>query len=365
MTIAYYVTAHGYGHGVRSCDIIRALNELQPDLPVEITSDLPESFFKNRLPPAGNRHRPGSLDVGMVQIDSIRMDIAESLKRAESLLGEWNSLLKRERRYLVESGAGLVVSDIPAIPLEAASELGIPCIAVGNFSWDWIYSAYAANDERWSPIVETFRRGYSKADLLLRLPLSDEMTAFPKRIDVPAVASPGRDRRADIARLCGCSPQKQWILLSFTTLEWDEPALANVERLDEYEFFTVLPLEWRGKNIYPIDRESVAFSDILASMDAVVAKPGFGIISDCAVNRKPMIYADRSDFLEYPILVESIQKYLRNVHIPAGKLYRGELADALQAIRRSPEPAQSLPAGGAQVAAGHLLRVFERMKIHF
>ena len=47
--IAYYISSHGYGHAVRSCDIIRALNRLYPAVEVTITTDMPPAFLKDRL----------------------------------------------------------------------------------------------------------------------------------------------------------------------------------------------------------------------------------------------------------------------------------------------------------------------------
>ena len=354
-SIAYYITAHGYGHGVRSCDIIRALNTLRPEMRIVLVSDLPESFFRNRVDLVANSLRPGSFDSGMVQLDSIRVDVEATLGEVESLLSRWGEFLQQERRFLREQGIGLVVSDIPAIPIEAAVTQGIPALAVGNFGWDWIYSAYAAKDARWQPAVEAYQRGYSKADLLLRLPFAEEMNAFPRKEDIPVVAHAGRKRRTEIASLAGCSPECRWVLLSFTTLEWDAAALDKVEELADYQFFTVLPLQWKRKNIFAIHRDQVAFSDVVASVDCVLSKPGFGIISECAVNRKPLIYADRSDFLEYPVLESAIKKYLKNLHIPVDMLYRGELRAALEAVWGGKEPAFSAPAGGAQIAASRIL----------
>ena len=37
--LIYYVSTHGYGHGVRSADIIRALNRLRPELPIVVVSN--------------------------------------------------------------------------------------------------------------------------------------------------------------------------------------------------------------------------------------------------------------------------------------------------------------------------------------
>lgn len=354
--VAYYVTAHGYGHGVRSCDIIRGLNHLAPDLRISIVSDLPESFFRNRLHSNLNFCRPGSFDVGMVQIDSIRVDVDASLARVESLYRNRETLVRQEAAFLEAGEFGMAVADIPAIPLEAAAVAGIPRVAVGNFSWDWIYSAYVAKDSRWGPMVWAFAEGYAQADLLLRLPFHGDMRVFPRVEDLPLVARPGRVRRQEIAELTGAAHETRWVLLSFTTLEWDARALERVAGLEEYSFFTVLPLEWKGNNLFAVDRCRIPFADVVASVDGVISKPGFGIVSECIMNGKPLVYADRSDFLEYEPLVEGIRKYLRNVHIPSKKLYQGDLSEALKSIESAAEPPHRIGGGGASLAAQRLLK---------
>ena len=79
MQIAYYITAHGYGHGVRSCDILSALYRKDPGVEITVTTDLPESFLRNRVPGKGFTFRLGAFDVGMVQTDSIRVDVEATL----------------------------------------------------------------------------------------------------------------------------------------------------------------------------------------------------------------------------------------------------------------------------------------------
>jgi L-arabinokinase len=352
--IAYYVTSHGYGHGVRSCGIIRAINELYPNLSIQIVTGLPVGFLDSQLGSHPNSIRSASFDIGMCQIDSIRVNVPSTLEKIRSLYSRRAEYVKREADYLNSHGIGMVVVDIPAIPIEAASSIGIPRVAVGNFSWDWIYSEFLNQDAGWQPIVDMFREEYAKTDLLLRLPFCDRMQAFPHVEDIPLIASPGISRRGEIVQMTQCDPNKKWILLSFTTLEWSEAALGRVERLTEYEFFTVDPLRWERSNIYPLDRRQMAFSDVLASMDAVLSKPGFGILSDCIANSKPLIYADRSNFLEYPNLVTAIEKYIKHVHIPTEKLYRGDLGDSLHTIWTSPEPLEEVPLGGDRIAADRI-----------
>lgn len=350
-SIAYYITAHGYGHGVRSTDILRALLEMYPGVDVTVVTDLPSDFLRSRLPARTVQIRAGSFDVGMVQLDSIRVDLPATLQRVTDLLARREALVQQEVDYLKAGRFSAVVADIPSIPLEAAAKAGIPRLAVGNFAWDWIYEEFAANDDRWNAPIEQIREGYAKADLLLRLPFSEDMTAFPKRFDLPLVASPGKPCRDQLAAASGADPSKTWVLLSFTSLDWNDDALKRVARLTKHEFFTVKPLAWEQANIHPVDRHAFPFSDVIATCDVVISKPGFGILSECAVNRKPLIYAERTDFREYAVLVQAVEKYLKHQHIPADRLYRGDIGPALEAIATAPPPPRSIKAGGDQIAA--------------
>lgn len=356
MRVAYYITAHGYGHGVRSSDILREWVAADPAVQVTVSTDLPEAFLRNRLPDGNLILRQGAYDVGMVQKDSIRVDVDATLEQALRLLEHRTALVANETEFLRGRKADLVVSDIPSIPLEAAAKAGIPAAAVGNFSWDWIYSPFVERDPRWRDVIHMFADGYRQAGLLLKLPFSPSMPVFPKQADLPRLARPGRERRRDIAALTGADPDKRWVLLSFTSLEWDEAALSEVEALASHEFLTVKPLDWPGRrNIHAVDRAQVGFSDVLASADAVVTKPGFGILSECVANAKPLIYAEREDFIEYPLLERELKRFLRNVHLPAADLYAGRLGAALQNIATASAPPETLPGGGARKAVELLM----------
>jgi len=102
-------------------------------------------------------------------------------------------------------------------------------------------------------------------------------------------------------------------------------------------------LEWPESSIKHLKRSLAGFADILASMDVVVTKPGFGIVSECIANNKPIIYTNRENFLEYPVLMKGIERYCRNAFIPGTELYAGELDRALE-----------------EIAAQHILQAIDR-----
>jgi L-arabinokinase len=359
--IVWYITAHGYGHGVRSTAVMQALRRECPGVRLTVVSALPEDFLRDRLrgfPGGALGFRRAAFDVGLVQLDSVRADIPATLEKMESFLARRPALIESETAWLREAGANAVVADIPAIPLAAAVRAGLPRVAIGNFSWDWIYVPYAETDPRWRPAVDAFRADYASADVLLQYPLSPDMTAtFPRRLDIPLPSRPGHARRAELAARTGADPVSRWILLSFTTLDWTPDALARVAAIRDTEFFTVRPLEWTGiPNIHAVERAEFPFSDIVATVDAVLSKPGFGILADCAANDKPLVYADRQNFAEYPVLERAIHQHLTHVHIPAADLYAGDLTPSLSALASALQPPVRLPLGGDTAAAEEILR---------
>ena len=250
---------------------------------------------------------------------------------------------------------GVVVADVPAIPLAAAQQIVLPNIATSNFGWDWIYGEFAEHDERWQFFVDKFQRVYAQTDLLLRQPFAEPMRSFPHQIDLPLLARPGTNRRTLIAESCGADPAKKWVLLSFTTLNLGKTALEELARLEGCELFSVEPLEWPGSSVHCISRSTICFADIMASVDVIVTKPGFGIVSECIANDKPIIYSDRTNFREYPVLVECIEKYCRYAFIPNAELYAGKLGRALKEIETAATPTAQMPRGGAELAAAEIL----------
>ncbi len=354
--IAYYITAHGYGHGARSCDIIQALRTVAPNQPIIVKTDLPEAFMQSRLPKDIELRR-GAFDVGLIQKDSIQVDLDASLKALEALYARESELVPQEIKFMRSENIGVVVSDIPAIPLAAAQQSGLPHIATGNFGWDWIYEKFGRQDPRWLPYIEKFRMIYAQTDLLLRQPFAEPMEAFPNKIDLPLLTQAGQNKKEKIAEITSADPGKRWILLSFTSLELEPPALEQLSQRSDCEWFSVEPLKWKDSSVHCITQADVCFADMVASVDIVVTKPGFGILSECIANQKPIIYTDRADFREYGVLVNSIGRYCRHAFIPNSELYAGQLERALVQIEKAPEPLECIAGGGAVMAAREILRL--------
>jgi L-arabinokinase len=93
------------------------------------------------------------------------------------------------------------------------------------------------------------------------------------------------------------------------------------------------------------------YEDLVAQADAVITKPGYGIVSDCLANRVPVLYTSRGEFAEYACLVAGLQRFGVSRFIENADLLAGAWREALAGLLGQPRIWEDLPADGAHVAA--------------
>jgi UDP-N-acetylglucosamine:LPS N-acetylglucosamine transferase len=93
------------------------------------------------------------------------------------------------------------------------------------------------------------------------------------------------------------------------------------------------------------------FSDLIASADAVIGKPGYGTFVEAACNGTPMLYADRPGWPEQDALIPWLHQHARARQVGAQALRSGALAEELAALWRLPAPIPTAPSGVEEVAA--------------
>lgn len=356
--LAYYITPHGFGHAVRSLEVIRHLLGHNPELEITVVSDIAEFLVEQRvgkLLPFRRRR----VDVGLVQKDSVRFDLEATREALAALFRNGENLIAEEVRFLRDEGIEALVSDIAFLPFHAASRCGIPGIGLGNFTWDWIYAGYARTDPSWRPLITWIREGYQHCDLLLQLPMHGDCSSCPNRREVPLVARKAERNPAQTRRLIGWDPKKKHYLLAFSHLDLAESALKKLAAIENAVFFFKHPLAFEFANGRSLDAFELAYTDVVAAMDGVITKPGYGIVADCLVHGTPIAYTDRGPFREYDILVEAIQAHLPNVHLPSRDLYAGSWAGALQELARQPRRTLKIRDDGAAICAGLITQLAE------
>jgi hypothetical protein len=351
--IVYYISGHGFGHAVRSIQIINEL--LGRGCQVCIKTTAPAFLFKDGLSHSLDVV-PEGFDVGLWQLDNIRFDLKKTKEKVKKLLRSAEGLIEKEQRFLLDQGISGIVCDIPFIPLAAAERIGLPAIGISNFSWDWIYSFYGKRDPDWNPLIPMIRRYYQAGGLLLRLPFHGDMEAFSQIEDIPLVARKSPKRKAQIRKTLGLPKDRKIGLIGYSQVDLPERAIKKIEQLSsEYLFLIKPPLNWTSSVFKKVESEAVSFVDLVHAADFVITKPGYGMVSDCLSHGKPMIFSDRGIFPEYPILVEGIKSHLPCCYMPKKDLYSGNWAPYLEHLARQPLLLTRIKTNGAQVAGKRIV----------
>ena len=322
-------------------------------------------LFAKELPPSGMTVRHAILDTGAKQRDAFSVDQRGSLETYLSTAGgpHRTELLDQETSWLRQSNVHLIVTDIVPLACVAAVAANLPCIAVSNFSWDFIFSEYLTDaGSAFKDIVWQIADDYSRAHRLLRLPGYVPMPAFREVIDVPLVVRHARRTRTEVRQdmnlpsnakiACfiygGQPPGEDWALRA-QCLPPGWLCLVCSGGRAPTNAATPLPSSFI---LVPQDAYT---PDIIEASDVVLGKIGYGTASECLAHRRPLVFLRRDFFNEEPFLRKLLEVSGAAVEMKRRDFLAGNWGPYLeraQALR----PSYTQPTNGAEVVAAELIR---------
>jgi hypothetical protein len=350
--IFYYVSGHGYGHAVRSAQVITAILEQAPGLPLWVRTTAPRWLF-----PATARVDSIQLDVGVLQRGSLHVQPKATLQSYDDLLRDEDARISAEVAAALARDISCVVADIPSAAFEIARRLDVPGIGVANFCWHWIYEPYARRFPELTHVVERVREQEGLASILLRLPFAWDFYCFPNKRDVPLIGRRAARSSAETRKQLGIEADRRVALLSFGGYGLEELGEEKLHRWTDWLFLTTESgrIAGRSGNTQNVNDPSLRYVDLMAASDAVVTKPGFGIVSDALVNQVPVLYCDRGAFREYGMLTRALRSFGRAKFIPRRDLMSGQLGRYLDALMEIDRPWIPMDISGAEVIAREIL----------
>lgn len=377
--IACYISGHGFGHASRQIEVLNRLRALAPDLRLLVRTSAPRWLFDLTLA-ARVDWRPLECDSGVVQIDSLRLDAPATIARAAAFADDLPRRAEIEAAILRRERVRLVMADIPPLACAAARAAGLPAVAVGNFTWDWIYAGYEAEVRAFPSLVPALRDVYAGTPLALRLPLHGGFEPFQAVEDVPFIARCSRRSRADTRRQFGLPDDRPLVLASFGGYGLEHIDLTRLADLRGWLVVTTsnvqaprrdaelpgamtaaAPATLPGTVLFVDERDIYAagfrYEDLVAAVDAVATKPGYGIIAECVANGTAMLYTSRGRFAEYDVMVREMPQYLRCEFISNDDLLAGLWQAPLDRLRAQGPPPPRPPVDGADVVARRLLSI--------
>jgi len=368
--IVFYVSGHGFGHASRVIEVINALQAKAPRVTVHVRTSAARWLFDlTARGPMTFDHVV--TDVGVVQVDSLTPDLRATLDRAAAFDGAADRVADEEARRLEALKASLVVADLPPLALVAAGRAGVPSVALGNFTWDWIYEDYARRLGVVSALPHAIRRAHARAQEAWRLPMHGGFDGFARVVDVPLIARHATRPAAETREALGLPADRPIVLVSFGGYGLEGLALDDLVSTGRWTIVTTggspgtgrrdaRPAVSRGGRLQRVDEAALyaagfRYEDLVAASDVVVTKPGYGIVSECIANGTAIVYTSRGPFAEYDVLVAHMPRFLRCAYLDQTDLRAGRWHGALDAAVSAPSPPERPATDGAAVVADRIL----------
>jgi L-arabinokinase len=359
VTLVWYISGHGFGHASRDVEVLNILGRLRPDVRTVVRSAVNADLLR-RTVTAPIELRPGACDTGIVQSTSVMHDDDATIDAAVRFYETFNERVDAEVATLRSDDVHLIVGDIPPLAFEVAARLGVPAIALANFTWDWIYEGHPGFADRAPAVLDVIRQAYRRATLGLRLPFAGGFETMADVRDVPLIARRPTRNRADTRAHFGIAADRPAALLSFGG--YGLPSL-DFARLDCLDTWTIVTTD-RLRNESSARPASVVFveesqfidsgfryEDLVGAVDVVMTKPGYGITAECIATNSAMLYTSRGEFREYPILVDGLRRFVRSRFIDQDRLFAGAWRESLDALRLQPPAPERMEVNGADVVA--------------
>jgi L-arabinokinase len=348
--LAAYVSGHGFGHLTRLCEVLRVARARAPSLPMTLTGAVEpaQAALAARALGPGVVLRPVACDAGLAQRDALVIDEPGTAARCAELERSWAARLEAEVAFLRERGARLVLGDVPPLAFAAAARAGVPALALGNFGWDAVYRHLAARQPSLAASADRAAAAYATVALLLELPFATGLESFRRREPVGLVARRPAVPRGEARRRLGLDGRPA-VLLSFGGVGL--PGLERGRLAGLGDIRLLWPDELAAARL---DALGLDYPDVVGAVDAVVTKPGYGIVSDAVAAGTPLVYTERGDFPEYEVLVRDMVRLVPCAHVSNADLLAGRLEAPLRQVLDRPRPAPP-DLGGAGRAAGLVL----------
>ncbi len=355
-TLYIAITNHGFGHVTRTAAVIAQLQQALPELlPIFVTS-APRWLLEVYLP-GEFIHRPRSLDLGVIQADSLTMDLAATLSQWQQIQAQAPELIAAEVSFIEQNQVDLIFADIPCLATAIAKRAGIPCWMASNFGWDFIYQAWG---EPFKELVVWIAEHFSQCDRLFRLPFHEPMAAFPIQEDVGLTGSSPKFSFSDLQVQLGLDhPVEKTVLLTFGGLGLEQIPYQNLSTFPDWQFITFdsqAPNEL--PNLLKVCGHTYRPVDVMPACGRVLSKPGYGTFSEAMRLGIPLTTVTRENFAESPLLLQGLKAHSSHQILTPTEFFTGDWS-FLKQDPMPPESNHALATNGNEVIVQALLDFFQ------
>lgn len=342
------ISAHGFGHVAQTAPVLNALHERAPGLRITVRSMAPLAHLRTRIHCPFHYIREGG-DIGVPMSSALDVQVNETAAAYQQLHRDWGLAVSNEARTLREIAPDFVLSNVAYLALAGAFRAGIPCAGMSSLNWGDILEHYCGSISGTHQIVEQIRLSHANAGAFLHLAPGMPMPNLENRVPIGPVAHIGRNRRDEIDNFFGLVSGEKLVLVSLggfdsslPTERW--PRIPGVRWL--------IPASWRSNHPDALILEALEmdFSDVLASSDTLICKPGYGSFVEAACSGVPVLCISRADWPETPYLAKWLEENGTCREVARDKLESGDFFDELYDMVDAPAKPPAIASGVVQAA---------------
>ena len=353
------ISAHGFGHAAQVVPVLNALGRLVPDLRVLLRTMVPASFFEQRLTIPWDLSAVQQ-DIGCIQNGPLTIDVDATWREHNRFHLTWDGRLQAEVEAMRAARPNVILADTPYLAVAAGAQARLPTVALVSFTWDLVLSEYITPpDIDGQTLLQSIRRSYAEADLALSITPAPKMETFARLIDIGPIVEPATAARERLAALLHLAPGEWAVLVGFGGVPLSLLPFENLEPLTGYRFLFDGPIPTNSNRFISTKPLLFPFKTLLASVDAIVSKPGYGTLVEAVTLGTPLIYVRRYNFADEQPLVDYLHRHGRGVEMARKDFVGGRWEPAMRAAFNLPIPTvPPPPATGAEDAASHLAQFF-------
>ena len=349
------ISGHGYGHAAQVVPVLNAVGTLVPSVTAILRTMVPASFFRDCLTIPWDL-QPVQQDVGCIQDGPLKIDVDETWASHHRFHETWEARLSNEVTAMQAASPALVIADTPYLAIEAGSRAQIPTVALASLTWDLVLKEYChTSDNSHQQMIQCIRGSYAKARIALRIIPAPRIDAFSNIIDIGPIASPTSPERDRLASALALAPNERTVLVGFGGIPLTSLPLEQIEQLRHYRFLFDGPVPPEYSRIHSTKTLPFSFKTLLASVDIIMTKPGYGTVVEAVTLQQPVVYVRRYNFADEPPLLDYLHRYGRGIELSLDDFTQGRWEPALQQASSTPLPLLTPPSPTGAAEAAELI----------
>jgi hypothetical protein len=321
------VTAHGYGHIAQTAPVVNELVRRIPDLRVTVRSAATTSYLQQRFT-SPFQHIPVALDFGMSMFNAVAVDVPRSLANYREYHADWDTKVARAAQEMRALQPDLLFANVPYKSLAAAKVESIPAVAMCCLNWADIYRHYAPDDTESHAIHAQILAAYNGAEIFLKVCPTMPMDSLSRARTIAPIAQVGMAQRSLALSRCGGRSGEKLVLVAMGGIDYRLP-MEKWPRIVGVRWLVPQAWDVRRDDTCALETMGMSFSDLLASCDAVLTKPGYGTFAEAAYAGVPVIYVSRGEWPEQPYLVDWLKQNGIGIEVGQEVLEQGAVQSVL------------------------------------